>query len=240
MVPIERTRLSAAAFAVLDRRQQRINESDDPVAAARQLWSSFHGSARTEIQAKLRAMAPGHQRCMYCEDGMGTDIDHFRPKRTYPNWAFLWDNYLLACSYCNSNAKRDEFPILPDGEIALIDPTVDDPSAHLAYSPSTGMYVGRDKRGEESIRVFGLNRQVCVAGRKDAWTAFEALALSYRSMGRPLRTVEVVQKHPFQGVLRHIREIMDSPARDLLLSPALVAALQSSPELLEPTGAAAG
>ena len=55
-------------------------------------------------------MAPGVQRCMYCLDSLGTDIDHFEPKSRRPLRTFCWHNHLLACSRCNSNYKREEYP----------------------------------------------------------------------------------------------------------------------------------
>ncbi len=48
------------------------------------------------------------------------DVDHFRPKgrlnedRNHGGYwwlAYTFDNYLLSCSPCNSNCKRDRFPV---------------------------------------------------------------------------------------------------------------------------------
>ncbi|NOY25886.1 MAG: HNH endonuclease, partial [Oligoflexia bacterium] len=102
-------------------------------------------------------MASGRARCMYCEDSLGTDIDHFRPKADFPQRAFAWPNYLLACSHCNSNLKRNAFPIDGNGDPLLLDPSADNPAEHLLFSPSTGEFVSVGAKGQESIRVFGLN-----------------------------------------------------------------------------------
>lgn len=183
---------------------------------------------------ELQRMSSGLQRCMYCEDSMGTDIDHFRPKRDYPQYSFQWMNYFLACSHCNSNAKRSEFPLRADGLRALIDPVEDDPLDHLAFSPSTGRYVGLDERGDESIRVFALNRQVCVDGRKSAWLALELFVVRYATdSARRNAILEAVAKFPFQGVRLHLKRVMESPGRDSLLREEVIAALTTYPELIE-------
>ena len=91
--------LSQRARNMLAKRRQKV--MDQPDAAARKakaerLWKNKRGAAWDEIRETLRAMASGRQRCMYCEDSEGTDIEHFYPKATYPQYAFDWDNYLLA------------------------------------------------------------------------------------------------------------------------------------------------
>ena len=69
-----------------------------------------------------------------------------RPIRT-----FDWSNLFLACSHCNSNAKRNKFPVDPATESPLlIDPTSDDPLEHLALSPSTGEYVPIGLKGNQA------------------------------------------------------------------------------------------
>lgn len=164
---------------------------------------------------------------------MGTDIDHFRPKSSYPQVAFEWSNYFLACSHCNSNAKRGEFPTLADGSAALIDPTELGALDHLTLSPSTGYYIGRDVRGEESIRVFALNRQVCVDGRRNAWVALGAICVQYASTPTKRRDIlRVIHQYPFQGVRFHLRRVMLSSERKKFLSDDLVRALDVYPELI--------
>ena len=64
--------------------------------------------------------------CAYCgchlpRNDRG-DVDHFRPKRRLPDdpshggywWlAYVFENYLLSCSTCNSIYKRSQFPLRP-------------------------------------------------------------------------------------------------------------------------------
>ena len=95
---------------------------------------------------------------MYCEGSQGTDIDHFEPRSRNPEQAFVWDNYLLACSHCNSTEKREQFPVDEEGQPLLIDPTDgdDDPRDHLALSLQ-GRWVPRTRKGTETLEVLGLN-----------------------------------------------------------------------------------
>src|SRR5437870_1894125 len=50
------------------------------------------------VLATLQRMMGERQRCMYCLDSHGTDIDHFWPKQPYPDRMFVWTNLLLGCA----------------------------------------------------------------------------------------------------------------------------------------------
>jgi uncharacterized protein (TIGR02646 family) len=118
---------------------------------------------------------------MYCEDSAATDIDHFCPRQAAPLLTFVWLNYLLACSTCNSNYKRNEFPLDDAGAPLLIDPSAEDPTQHLELSPATGRYVPRNEssKGLESIRVFGLNRSLLEIARRETWVLMHAIVVAY-------------------------------------------------------------
>ena len=56
--------------------------------------------------------------CAYCQCELPRndrgDVEHFRPKGGVYWWlAYSLENYLLACSVCNSARKSDRFPIAP-------------------------------------------------------------------------------------------------------------------------------
>ena len=165
---------------------------------------------------------------------MGMAIDHFRPKSAYPESCFDWNNYYWACSFCNSNAKRDEFPLDRLGGRLLIDPCDDSPHDHMALSPTTGRYVAMDDRGEESIRVFGLNREVCVKGRKNAWQALQGLIVRYADHEEErVDVLQALREFPFQGVRVYLHEVYGSDARDLFLSQSAIDAIGNFPELID-------
>ncbi|MCC9738672.1 HNH endonuclease [Streptomyces sp. MNU89] len=148
-----------------------IGEAAVPKERARQLWK--HTSVRRHVHPALRSslaeMAPGLERCMYCGDSQGTDIDHFEPVRINPLRTFDWTNHLLACSLCNSHLKRDLFPLADNGMPLLIDPSSEDPTVHLHLSLAAGTYIDLTDRGAMTIKVFGLNRQILIRGRRHAY-----------------------------------------------------------------------
>lgn len=233
MIRLKRPELETTTTTVLRRRQEGVDESVNPKSEAKRSWATFAGNARQDVVAKLEVMASGLSRCMYCEDSMGTDVDHFRPKSDYPAFAFVWQNYYLACSHCNSNAKRNEFPVDKDGERLLIDPTEDDPSNHLIFSPGTGRLVALDDRGTWSIRVFALNRQICVDGRRNAWIALESLVIRYAADDEHREVIlRALSDFPFQGVRQHLRRVYDSPAKSTLLPASVIASIEEFPEVI--------
>lgn len=233
---LRRLSLSAKTVRFLSQRSEPVSQADDPQAEARRLWRSKNNKAFGEIKTKLAVMAPGRIRCMYCEDSQGTDIEHFHPKATYPEKAFEWANYLLACSHCNSNEKRDQFPLAADGEPLLIDPTREDPLDHLALSPRTGKYQPRGPKGQPSIGVFGLTRAILEEGRKDAWTALEVLLVRYSKLsaanqvGQAHRIAGTVQRYPFSGVFAYMLRIAEGPGAELI-DPECRQVLENHPEI---------
>lgn len=100
--------------------------------------------------------------------------------------AYDWHNLLYACNDCNRINKKtgtrigkwDYFPVRnthasqPGAEVhenpILINPAEEDPSAHLHVSVD-GILIADSDRGDECIRVFGLNLRVSlVKARRDA------------------------------------------------------------------------
>ena len=114
-----RTSLSQATLDKLSDLTGEVVNSPDPKTKAGTRWKSKPKGVFDEVRMALERMAHGRARCMYCEESLGTDIDHFWPKATYPARTFSWPNYLLACSHCNSNLKRNEFPLDGAGQPLL-------------------------------------------------------------------------------------------------------------------------
>lgn len=54
--------------------------------------------------------------CMYCSFGETSEVEHYHPKATYPEQAFLYENYLWVCSVCN-RYKSNTFPTEPESLI---------------------------------------------------------------------------------------------------------------------------
>lgn len=152
------------------------------------------------VLATLQQMMGERQRCMYCLDSHGTDIDHFWPKQPFPDRMFVWLNLLLCCAECG-RFKGDEFP-LSNGQPLLIDPTTEDPWLHLDFDPLTGNIVARfhpdrndySSKGTKTVEMLHLDRR-------------EALAAGYQKT--------------FRHLARLIREALSQPnplADDLIAS----------------------
>ncbi|MGW7244280.1 hypothetical protein [Streptomyces sp. NPDC054804] len=168
MIPLQRVALSERAQSLLTRWTQRVEDAGATAAAAREKWDAA-AAPKKHVRTALESMARGAVRCMYCDDNRGTDIDHFEPLERAPLRAFVWVNHLLACSFCNSNVKHRQYPVSAEGECLLVDPTAEDPAAHLVLLLTVGIYDPVSPKGTETIRVFGLNRPDLVKGRLDAF-----------------------------------------------------------------------
>ena len=237
MRQIHRLALQPATIRTLRARTRKVLGAADPSKEAARLWKQLRVKAFDEVREKLREMAPGDERCMYCEDSAGTDIEHFRPKSDYPDQAFTWTNYLLACSHCNSNEKRCQFPLDAQGQPLLIDPCVDDPQDHLQYSVKTGKYAERTDKGQKSCEVFGLNRQLLVRGRYRARAALQSHLEQYsryRTRGEMIeadRLRDVIIHHPFDSVLLHLLAIASKPTAQLVINKACLQVLKDHPDI---------
>ena len=75
---------------------------------------------------------------MYCEDSVGDEVEHHRPKNLYPDHTFLWDNYLYACGPCNG-PKNNRFAVFDVRRLYLVGSHA---SARSAGDPSAGGAIG--------------------------------------------------------------------------------------------------
>jgi uncharacterized protein (TIGR02646 family) len=234
---LQRLPLSPETLEFLQERTRAVTGAADPKAEVDRLWKLQTARAFVEIRATLRRMASGLERCMYCEDSEGTDIEHFWPKSAYPERAFDWHNYLFGCSRCNSNFKRGRFPLDDGGQPLLINPTEEEPLEHLRFLTRTGNYAARTPKGDSSIDVFGLNRTTLPMGRRRAWTILLQLLPRYAQLKRTGRDAEaeevagVFRTSPFSGVLAAFLRIAAGPAAGRLISPECLAVLHTHPEI---------
>ena len=63
-----------------------------------------------EVKTALDSMCSGARRCVYCEDSLGCEVEHIRPKSLYPESCFSWENYVYACGLCNKR-KSNKFTV---------------------------------------------------------------------------------------------------------------------------------
>lgn len=228
---IQRVDLSPKTARAIERITAKITAAANPRTDADDRWKRKPKVAFLEIRSSLENMATGRSRCMYCEDSMGTDIDHYRPKADFPHQAFTWTNYLLACSYCNSNQKRTQFPVDANGVPLLIDPTAEDPELHLNLSPTTGEFFATSPKGNTSIAVFGLNDHSSPRrlpkGRKDALISLVALLKEYdfETQNNPAKANEIestIRDFPFSVVLSYLVKAAASATGAALIGNQLI------------------
>src|SRR4029077_8233513 len=126
MILLAQSNISHTTNATLNHLQSQIDlEStfQDKVEKAQELWQGKSGSktniaAFNEVKDKLEEMCVSVKICNYCEQNEANDIEHIYPKSFFPERAFKWDNYLLACKQCNSGYKLDRFSVLdPSGNL---------------------------------------------------------------------------------------------------------------------------
>jgi len=173
-----RSPLPSRVQAYVDKKADEIRSLPGPEEMRRAVGSKWKQARQTKcvgqgVFGALCSMAGKRERCMYCEDSRGTDIDHFRPKSVYPGRVFEWPNMLLSCSGCQ-RAKGDRFPMDEAGDPMLIDPTAEEPWQHLYYVSETGVITARyDKatgrqcpKGVATTELLPLNVEAIAYGRK--------------------------------------------------------------------------
>lgn len=86
----------------------------DWVTAAKDGWAPAKlGTART----KALAARPRGDRCVYCQDNEGRELDHLRPRSLHPELAWCWSNLVPACGTCGG-------PTYKSARDAILDPSV--------------------------------------------------------------------------------------------------------------------
>lgn len=151
MIQLASRTLSADAQQHLDKLQEKVNR--EPVftqkaGKAKQLWENKHKSKGGkncfgEVKTTLIQMCVSIEVCNYCEQNEANDIEHIYAKSLFPELAFIWENYLLACKQCNTAYKLDAFAVFdPNGNLidiprgtqpvhtvgAFVNPRTEDPN----------------------------------------------------------------------------------------------------------------
>ena len=179
------------------------------VAAGKDLYDRFSDNvAFRAVRNRLAVMCSSARRCGYCEDSVGDEIEHIRPKDLYPERTFVWENYLLACGQCNRGrssrfsvvvsgglvdvTRRRGAPVLrpPEGPPALIVPREEDPFALLdleivdtfTFLPREDLREIDEERAEYTIGVLNLNRDVLLEARREAYRSYRARLFEYRGL----------------------------------------------------------
>ncbi|SMF94788.1 TIGR02646 family protein [Methylomagnum ishizawai] len=164
---VKRLPLGKKAVAYLGRCQKNTNrKAEAGVLDIEKEWKSARKTQTMQAVLKtLQKMMGSRERCMYCLDSHGSDIEHFRPKALHHKRMFRWRNLLLCCTECG-RLKGNRFPT--DGKRPLlIDPTKEEPWEHLDFIPETGHIKARfdprinawSPKGEKTVETLHLDRR---------------------------------------------------------------------------------
>ena len=195
---------------------------EDRVASAKRSFSRKNQRSNAtfrRVRESLTRMCSGAQRCVYCEDSVGDEVEHIQPKALYPCLVFVWTNYVYACGRCNGG-KSNKFavisgnrlvdvtrprggPVIPPepGAPAFLNPRVEDPLRFLDLDlEGTFMVLARDglpdidrERTDFTIETLKLNRDVLLQARATAFGSYRARLHEYVSM-REIATAEEMDR----------------------------------------------
>lgn len=168
---IFRSDLSASTTRKLKDEQERADQRYEASTLNVEVeWTrARHNKPLQEAFTVLQDMAGPRERCMYCGDSHGTDIEHFWPKAPYPKRMFQWPNLLLCCTACG-RIKGAQFPLINELP-ALIDPSTENPWDFLDFEPQTGNIVARYDperqqellKGRKTVQVLQFDRREVMA-----------------------------------------------------------------------------
>lgn len=203
MIQLRTVALDAAALKYLAKVQAKINKQPlvNRSTFARNRWDDKLGpngarDAFDAVKARLLDLCVDTEGCNYCEGAEGRDIEHIYPKSFFPERAFQWGNYLLACKTCNTDFKCDQFAVFsprgsaqvvdlqrggtaPSDDAAFIDPRQDNPLDFLwlnLHVPEPRFIVhpnlatgSRDAiKARKTLDILGLNRRARLAEERAA------------------------------------------------------------------------
>ncbi len=108
--------------------------------------------------------------CGYCEETTQGEVDHFRPKKIFPESVYEWSNWIYACHTCN-HRKGDMWP-----EGGYVDPCAgseeDKPDKFFTFDLESGFVVplatldvGKEKQARQMINDLKLNVRSHVKNR---------------------------------------------------------------------------
>ena len=213
MIQLPMVALPSSTSQALDALQTHINAVtpySERVYRARERFSAENREDNETfgvIRRTLDAMCMGARRCMYCEDSAACEVEHFRPNVFYPEFVFVWMNYLYSCVNCN-RIKRGNFRVRcgvseyldlvrrrndavvepTSGPNVLIDPRTEDPLQYVSLDLSdTFFFVPRSDKGTEAharaqytIDCLKLNdRDYLTQARREAYGAYRARLYEY-------------------------------------------------------------
>jgi len=137
-----------------------------------------------DIKSVLKKETNGGK-CMYCESPIAVvapeHIEHYRPKKIYPDLTFDWNNLGLSCPKCNMN-KQDTF----DENYPYINPYIDFPNDHFLFLGPMITYNPNNKRAKLTEYKLDLNRLELIEARKERIDTIRLLIDLYEIENNPI------------------------------------------------------
>jgi len=248
MLHLTHKSLSVQSQNHLDARQADIDNMipfDVKAERADRLWDTKTGSqagrlAFTEIKDTLISMCIGVEICNYCEQSEASDIEHILPKSLFPEQAFRWTNYLLACKKCNTTHKLDAMYIFDPAnsvntiwvdrgteptttDFAFIQPRLEDPMEWMQLSFTDFLFYARPPhapgtRGfvkvERTLEILELNnRPNLVKYRTEAFGNYKRLLREYVAVKKATTHQELEDAVAGDPAVNHLASFVSEKQR---------------------------
>ena len=128
------------------------------------------------------------------QDTGNATVDHFKPKDKYPQDAYLWDNYRLACG--RMNARKNQHEDIPD-PFTLKEGTFEISFPTLQVIPGQGLSLSDEKSIKKVIdKRLQLNDQLCIDARKNWLKKYiRQDDLSFLEENAPFLAYELKRQH---------------------------------------------
>lgn len=204
MLPVSCPTLSADLSRYLQNQRQRAAN-----------WNSLQGVNGRRVKAAL-ALA-FYSKCGYCEQIEANTVDHFRPQAGDVAARWDWDNFVLACSSCQTYKHNQ--PPCNNENICMVNPRCDDPLHFLFFDLKTGAVTANPitpaarARGERTVQILGLDRRTVLQDerRRKLWDVLGHM-LAVVNATSPIEETEAWDRlslhldtsAPFLGVLRQL------------------------------------
>jgi uncharacterized protein (TIGR02646 family) len=198
MLQLASKSLDFTTQSVLDELQNQVNlvtPFKARVAKAQSLWDTKGGqrgkTAFITIKKELLSLCTFVGICNYCEQSEANDIEHIGTKSFFPEWTFVWENYLLVCKHCNTALKLDKCFVLdaqndlvalnrgeepPFQTIAFINPRIENPNDYMIldvlddkFKLLNSLNLQQTNKAIATLQILNLNgRDTLLEARKSA------------------------------------------------------------------------
>lgn len=109
--------------------------------------------------------------CVYCRQvatgtpNLNFGIDHYRPKKRFPELECVYTNLYYCCSACNTR-KKDYWPADISRGPYVVNPCEYEMGGHLRFNARTGMVESQSKFGRFTEGLLQLNDELRVSFRR--------------------------------------------------------------------------